>query len=386
MSYTDVFTGSNVYPSEINYSALALTANTTLNWPEETSAEDDFATRIIDVTPSAAGYSVTLPDATMASTGYTLLFNNRGSHVFYVKNASGTQVASVATGTLWQLYLADNTSAAGTWRTLQYGATTSSATASQLAGTGIKAVGQLLSQSVPVTTFSTSYTALSTDRAKLYNWIGAAGALTLPSPSSDWFMYVRNSGTGTLVVIGSIDGSSSLNFQPGDSAIVASDGTAFFTVGLGQSATFVFDYTVVDVAGSGDYALSGSELNRIAYRFTGALTGDRAVVVPNTVQQYWVDNQTSGGYTLTVKTSAASGESTVSGQRAILYCDGSDVLVADTSGIAIPLDISDGGTGAITATGALANLGATFIGASVFTAGSSADVWNVLGAVDGGTF
>lgn len=386
MSYVDVFTGSNVYPSEINYSAIALTANVTLNWPEETAADGDYATRIIDVTPSAPDYVITLPDATMASTGYTLLFNNRGSYVFYIKNASGAQVASVATGTIWQLYLSDNTSAAGVWRVLQFGATTSSATASQLAGTGIKAVGALLSQSVPVTTFSTNYTALSTDRAKLYNWTGASGALTLPTPSSDWFMYVRNSGSGVLVINGSVDGSSSLNFQPGDSAIVASDGTAFYTIGFGQSATFAFDYTVVDVAGSGEYALSGSELNRIAYRFTGTLTGDRNVIVPNTVQQYWVDNQTSGGYQLNIKTAASSGESTVTGQRAILYCDGADVLVADTSGIAIPLEISDGGTGATTTAGALANFGATYIGTSVFTADTATDVWDVLGAVDGGSF
>jgi len=35
--YTDVFGGANVYPSEISYSSLSLTANVTLSWPEETS-------------------------------------------------------------------------------------------------------------------------------------------------------------------------------------------------------------------------------------------------------------------------------------------------------------------------------------------------------------
>ena len=32
-TYTDVFTGSTIYPSEISYSAVALIADITLDWP-----------------------------------------------------------------------------------------------------------------------------------------------------------------------------------------------------------------------------------------------------------------------------------------------------------------------------------------------------------------
>jgi len=49
--YTDVFGGANIYPSEISYSAIALSADVTLSWPEETSTNTNLATRIIDVTP-----------------------------------------------------------------------------------------------------------------------------------------------------------------------------------------------------------------------------------------------------------------------------------------------------------------------------------------------
>lgn len=396
--YTSVFGGANIYPSEISYSAIALTSDVTLSWPEETSTNENLATKIIDVTPSTAGLSIILPDAQKAGTGETILFNNRGSQTFTVKGATGVQVVTVAAGTLWQVYLTNNTTTAGTWQSLQYGSTVSQANASALAGTGIVAVGALLSQSVPVTEFSLNYTATLADRAKMFNWTGAAGTFTLPDPAiigNNWFVYLRNSGSGAVSAdapgITNIDGGSFLSFQPGESAIIACDGTNFYTIGFGQSATFAFDYTVIAVPGSGNYTLTGTELNRVAYRFTGLLTGNRNIIVPATVQQYWVDNRTTGSYTFTIKTSGGLGVSVASGQRAILYCDGTDVLDADTAGISIPLDVSQGGTGATSAGAALINLGGTSVGIGLFTAADQAAAWAALGAlpagaVDGGSF
>lgn len=396
--YTSVFGGANIYPSEISYSAIALTNDVTLSWPEETSTNENLATKIIDVTPSTSGLSIILPDAMKAGTGETILFNNRGSQTFTVKDATGVQVVTVAAGTLWQVYLTNNTTTAGTWQSLQYGATTSTANASALAGTGIVAVGALLSQSVPVTEFSLNYTTTLADRAKMFNWTGAAGTFTLPDPAiigNNWFVYLRNSGSGAVSADApgttSIDGGSFLSFQPGESAIIACDGTNFYTIGFGQSATFAFDYTVIAVPGSGNYTLTGTELNRVAYRFTGLLTGNRNIIVPATVQQYWVDNRTTGSYTFTIKTSGGLGVSVASGQRAILYCDGTDVLDADTAGVSIPLDVVQGGTGATSAGAALINLGGTSVGIGVFTAADGAAAYAALGAlpagvVDGGSF
>lgn len=397
-TYTSVFGGANIYPAEISYSSITLTQSIVLSWPEETSTNTNLATKIIDVSASTGGLFITLPDAQKAGTGETILFNNVGSNTFIVRDASNVQVVSIAPGTLWQIYLTNNTTTGGTWQSLQYGSSVSQANASALAGTGIVAVGALLSQSVPVTNFSINYTTTLADRAKMFNWTGAAGTFTLPDPTvvgNNWFVYLRNSGSGAVAAdapgITSIDGAPFLSFQPGESAIIASDGSNFFTIGFGQSATFAFDYTVINVPGTGNYTLTGTELNRVAYRFTGALTGNRNIIVPATVQQYWVDNRTTGAYTFTVKTSAGLGVSIASNQRAILYCDGTDVLDADTSGVSIPLDVSQGGTGAITAGAALLNLGGTSVGVGVFTAVDQAAAWAALGAlpagaVDGGTF
>lgn len=397
-TYNDVFGGANIYPSEVDYSAIALAANITLSWPDETSTSQNLATKIMDITPASAGLSITLPPADKTGTGQTILFNNRGAHTFTVKRADGVQVVSIASGTLWQVYLTNNSTAAGSWVALQYGASTSQVNASSLAGNGIVATGTLLSQSVPVTEFNSNYSAGDQDRARMFVWTGAGGTLTLPAPTTvgnDWFCYLRNSGSGAIVADPTgtvlIDSGPTLSFQPGESAIIVSDGTAFYTIGFGQSATFTFDYTSINVSGSGNYTLTGTELNRIAYGFTGTLTGNRVIIVPATVQQYWVNNETTGPYNFTVKTAAGSGVPVASGSRTILYCDGTNVVNADTGGLAVPIRVSDGGTGATTAGAARINLGATAVGDAVFTAASGNAAYAALGVapsgvVVGGTF
>lgn len=396
MSYTDVFGGANIYPSEISYSALTLTTDVTLSWPEETSASSNLATRIMDVTASALSLSILLPDATKAGTGQTILFNNVGSDTFVVKTSAGVQVVSLSPGTIWQVYLTSNATSAGTWVALQYGAATSSANASALAGTGIVAVGTLLSQSVPTTSFNSNYTAGVNDRAKMFIWGGAGGTLTLPDATvvgDNWFCYLRNSGTGAVVADPSgtptIDGAATLSFQPGESAIIATDGVNFYTIGFGQSAVFAFDYTVIDISGTGNYTLTGTELNRIVYKFTGVLTGDRHVIVPNTVQQYWIDNRTTGAYNFDIRTAAGASLALASGQRAIFYCDGTDMVDADSSTVSLPILVTQGGTGSTTASGARINLGITSVGEALFTATDQASTWAALGNIpllSGGTF
>ena len=399
MSYTDVFGGANIYPSDISYSAVTLAADITLNWPEETSATANFATSIIDVTASIAGLSILLPAANKASTGKTILFNNPGAETFLVKDSAGTQVVSIVSGTQWQVYISSNTTAAGTWVSLQYGASVSTANASALAGTGIVAVGSVLSQSIPVVSFNSNYTAGVSDRSKLYNWnASGSGVLTLPDAASlgdNWFINVINSSGGDLNVTPGgtslIDGLATKVYQPTESSIIVSDGTDYYSLGFGQAVTFVFDYTVIAVPGTGDYILSGSELNRVVYKFTGVLTGNRTIKAPDTVQQYWVDNATTGSFTLTITSTTGTGVTVNQGARAILYCDGANVVDAATASISYPIAVANGGTGSGTAGGARINLGGSTTGIAVFISATQGAAWTALGVapsgvVDGGTF
>jgi hypothetical protein len=393
--FTNIFGGDNISPSQVSYVSVNLTADITFDWPLETAPSSDLIAAIMDVTASAGPFAIILPSALEASNGQTILFNNVGANAFIVKDSTGTQVLNASPGTVWQLYLTDNTTAAGTWRAYQFGAAVSSVNVASLAGTGLIAIGSVLSQSMPVTSFSTNYTTNGNDRARTLIWIGGAGTLSLTAAGTlgdNWFINLRNEGTGALVVdpAGSetINGSAALTFQPGDSAVICTDGIQFYTIGYGQAPVFAFDYTSIDVAGTGNYVLSGSELNRIAYQFTGILTGNRNVIVPNTVQQYWVANDTTGPYTLTVKTASGSGVVVAQGARTIMYCDGTNVVAADTGGLALPIPISQGGTGATTAGNALINLGGTATGIAIFTAASqgAAQVAIGLDPIQGGTY
>ena len=394
-TFTNIFGGSNISPSEISYSQVSLTADTTFDWALETAPSSNLIAGIMDVTATAGPWSLTLPSALEASTGQAILFNNVGAETFIIRSASGVQIAAPVGGSVWQLYLTDNTTVGGTWEAFLYGAQVSTANAASLAGTGLVAIGTLLSLAMPVTFFGSNYTAGVADRAKTLIWNGGAGVLTMATAGTlgdNWFIQLRNEGTGALLVdppgSQTINGLATLNFQPGDSAIIFTDGSNFYTIGYGQAPVFAFDYTSINVAGSGNYVLSGSELNRIAYNFTGVLTGNRTIIVPQTVQQYWVANNTTGPYTLTVKTAAASGYIINQGSRAILYSDGTNVVAADTGGVAVPISVSDGGTGATTAGNALINLGGTATGIAIFTAASQAAAQVAIGLdpIQGGTY
>ena len=379
-SFTNTFGGTVVYPADVSYRAIALTANVTLTWPTELATNTNVVASIMDVTPSGAGFTIRMPDATQASVGQTALFFNVGASSFTVADNSGNTIQTIAAGQAWQIYLTGNATVNGTWRPIQYGAGTSSASASALAGAGLKAITTTLNQAAPTTLLSSNYTLTSVDRARVLVWNGGDGTFTMPSAATagnDWFFDARNSGTGGLTITPTggelINGQATLVFNPGDSARVITDGSNFYTIGYGQSATFAFDYVSISLTGQpSPYTLSGTNLNRIAYQFSGVLTANMEIVVPNTIQQYWVRNNTTGSYTLTVKTAAGTGVSVVQNGAAIMYCDGTNVVEADTNNLSTPISISQGGTGATTAGTALINLGGTSLGIGLFTATNAA--------------
>jgi hypothetical protein len=389
MSYTSVFGGTTIYPSDVSYLPLALAADTTLEWPLEASGDITVAARIIGVTPASANRSVILPDATRTGTGQSILFNNMGpTYNFRVKDDAGNILATVAPGTQWQIYLTDNTTAAGTWEVYQMGASTATVQASALAGPGLTVYGSQLAQAAPFSNFTSNLAPKLANRAAMYVYTGTGAAtVTLPVASTvgdTYFLRIRNQGGGVLLIdpqgIDLINGATGLNLAPEDSAMFITDGaTKWYTVGLGQNAAFTFDYVSIDVAPGGTTTLFGAQLNRIAYRFTGALSSDVTIVVPATVQQYWVNNKTTGNFTLGVKTASQVIPTLVNQDAsAIMYCDGQDVVLADTSTLSLPVAVSQGGTGASTASGARANLGITPYADPLVTAANSPAAQAVL--------
>ena len=340
-SFTETFGGTVLYPAQSTYNSLVLTVDITLLWPIELSlAGSPVVADIMDVTASAPGLSISFSDATQASTGYTALFNNIGANTFAVKDSLGNNLMNVASGQAWLIYLADNSTAAGTWRIFQMGAGVSTANAAALAGAGLKAITTTLNEFVTIITKNVDYVSTVADRAEMIEWTGGVGTITLEAAATagtGWFCYIKNGGSGTVTVSppsGTIDGQASVAFATNNSAIVVCDGANYFTIGFGQTINSIFNFLQINLTGvPSPLILSGAQLNRVSYQFIGNLTANMLVQVPSTVQQYWVDNETSGAFTLSFESPTPGTITAVGqGQRNILYCDGVNVVPAVTFG------------------------------------------------------
>jgi hypothetical protein len=86
-------------------------------------------------------------------------------------------------------------------------------------------------------------------------------------------------------------------------------------------------------------ALTATEaLRSVALRFTGTPAGAFTIHVPASRKGWHVLNDTT--VVVTVKTPAGAGVDVAPGGRAILYCDGADVvLVADSTAVGAPYDV-----------------------------------------------
>lgn len=340
MSYNSPFSGTTIQPTDVSYRSVTLAANTQLQWPINGNATNDYAARIMQVTATSAGLSLYMPPANQTSVGNDALIRNVGANSFTVKDYAGTNtIITIAAGETKYIYITTNANEQGTWGNIAFGVGSSSADAATLAGYGLLAVTTTLNQSHPVTTFGTSATADDTYRAQTYVWTGGAGTLTLTSAvtlGNNWFVMVRNGGTGALTVATSggqqINGSASIVMQPGDSAIIVCSGSAFYTVGLGKETQFNFTQLTKAVT-TGSYTLTAVEASNVIQKYTGTLSGNVTITVPQTVQVYYIINDTVGGvsnYTVTLTTGLGNTATVTAGNQATLICDSVNLLNANT--------------------------------------------------------
>lgn len=99
---------------------------------------------------------------------------------------------------------------------------------------------------------------------------------------------------------------------------------------LGPLANAISGRLAKSVAGASDVTLTASEATNAIQEYTGALTGSINVIVPTATGFYLVYNNTSGAFSLTVKTSAGTGVTVSQGKKRLVYCDGTNVVDALT--------------------------------------------------------
>lgn len=107
---------------------------------------------------------------------------------------------------------------------------------------------------------------------------------------------------------------------------------------------------------------------------TGTLTAARNLIVPNNRKLYFIFNNTTGGFAVTVKTSAGTGVSVASTSKVILVCDGTNVVNAVTSSAGTVTSVAvSGGTTGLTVSG------------SPVTSSGTITLAGTLAAANGGT-
>lgn len=87
---------------------------------------------------------------------------------------------------------------------------------------------------------------------------------------------------------------------------------------------------VKSVAGGVDVTLTTAEAANLFIELTGTLTANINLILPAGVRHNFILNNTSGAFTVTVKTAAGAGVAVMQGKRGLLECDGTNVVSAQS--------------------------------------------------------
>jgi len=341
-SYTSPFTGNVIQPTDVSLTTIDLTTeNLQTQWPINGDPDLTMIARITEVTSGSALFNLRLPPANQASVGEDILMRNVGAEAFTVQDFDGiNDIVTINPGQARYIYISENDDEQGLWHTFTFGAGTSAVDAAALAGNGLVALDSKLNQSLPIVLINSNYVIQPTDRANLIIWVGGAGVFTLLTGGlygPDWFVNIRNNGTGLLTITttsGTINGAVSISLQPTDSCFIGCDGTNFYTVGLGKNTQFNFSQLVKQVSG-GTYTLTPSEASNTMMKFvsSGNLTSNVVIVLPPTIQVYFVQNATTSpdGFTIRLTTNTGGADAIIpAGEQATVINDSINIVNANS--------------------------------------------------------
>lgn len=279
--FTSTFGGNPIEPADASWRVLTFSTSQQLTWAFSLEDTTNPTAKLIDLVATAAGLSVSMPDATQASVGEQIVFNNTGANDVLITTLGGATLRLIPPSSSVLLYLIDNGTTEGSWRVITFGSVTSYSDASVLAGYGIKAIGATLNQNYRVYLEAVPFSINDTYRASIRVWTGGTGVATLPVASTvgdGFFFWMRNGGTGLLTVTPS--GGNTINANkpnhpilPRESAMFVTTGGRWFTVADTPPGIF-------ELLDNGPYVPIGPD-GKIADQYIPALAITDIFTVPN---------------------------------------------------------------------------------------------------------
>jgi hypothetical protein len=201
MSFINIFGGATVQPALISYLSInPFTANVTLSWPSQFQDVNNVVANIIDINPSVGGLSITMPDATQTSVGQTVIFNNVGTQTVSILDNTGGGITTIAMGTIYYIYLIDNTTVAGMWRVVPFGLG-AGAVVTSVAAVSATTPALTIAGS-PITSTGTFTFTLDADLVALDSFAAGTG-IAVRTAAGTWALRSIVAGTGTTITNGS---------------------------------------------------------------------------------------------------------------------------------------------------------------------------------------
>jgi hypothetical protein len=335
-SFTNAFDDSPVQPSNVSFKTYNISTDIALTWPWLAVAQDNVAAGFMSVTTTVASLNIKLPDATRVSNGQGLIFYNSGSLSFNVIDYDGNEIATVPTtpGQCVLLELSDNQTVSGSWIIITLGLGTSSASASALAGNGLISKLGKLNTNWPIKYIDSNYTVQTTDRSRVLVYNGGASEFAFPAANllgNGFNVKIVNApdSTGQITLTttpsNSINDGDTFTIYPGQSAEVNGDGVdQYYIFGYGIETYFAWNINNQPVSGDDDITISDVNASKSIQIFTGVLTGNIDVIYPSSVNVYVISNNSSGPYTLNIKTASGTPFPVSQNQSYAVYCDSVD--------------------------------------------------------------
>lgn len=255
--WINIFGGGPLWPSSVSYISYNLDTigqSITLQFPQV--ATTNYVTAgTINVLTSNTTHTITMPDVTIVSPGYTMWVRNSGSVNLTLYKNDGSVLLVIAPGLTWGIQVIDNTTAAGLWYTLQFGAGSSSVSSAALAGAGLivdpLAITKLATNVIAREFSSGGYVVAQSDRAILLVWVGGSNTLYLPDIATllpGFQCYVSNMSVGGILTIECqvmgqlINKEASITCNPGVSFEIAAGPTEYYTIGTPQFSLSTFSF------------------------------------------------------------------------------------------------------------------------------------------------